>query len=167
VNPGFLKYRKSVAEGGDFATLEWRDGEPGGATVISSDGREYIDLLGGFGIYVAGHGHPVIVGAVKAQLEKQALHSQELLDPLRAYCAALLAKTMPGDLKYSFFVNSGAEAVEAVRGGQSGATRGRRARSTARRTRPSRSASSSPWRRPAAATSSASSARSTARPSAL
>ena len=32
VNGGFLKYRKSVAN--DFAAIEWRDGEPGGATML-------------------------------------------------------------------------------------------------------------------------------------
>lgn len=39
--------------------------------------------------------------------------TQELLDPLRAYCAHLLAKVTPGNLRYSFFCNSGTEAVEA------------------------------------------------------
>ena len=41
INPGFLKYRKSVAD--DYAALEWRDGTPGGATLIDAAGREYID----------------------------------------------------------------------------------------------------------------------------
>ena len=73
----------------------------------------YIDCLGGYGIYNVGHRHPVVVSAVRAQLRKQALHSQELLDPLRSYCAHLLAKITPGELKYVFFGNSGTEAVEA------------------------------------------------------
>lgn len=113
VNPSFLAYRKSVAEGRDFAAIEWTDGEPGGATVKDAHGKEYIDCLGGYGIYNVGHSHPKVVAAVQAQLAKQPLHSQELLDPLRAYAAALLAAVTPGDLKYSFFINSGAEAVEA------------------------------------------------------
>eukprot|EP01126_Amoeba_proteus_P029242 TRINITY_DN2882_c0_g1_i5.p1 TRINITY_DN2882_c0_g1~~TRINITY_DN2882_c0_g1_i5.p1 ORF type:complete len:473 (-),score=89.02 TRINITY_DN2882_c0_g1_i5:159-1517(-) len=111
INPGFLTYRKSVAD--DFAALEWRDGEPGGSVFVSLTGKEYLDCLGGFGIFSTGHRHPKIVAAVKAQLEKQALHSQELLDPLRTYCAHLLAMIAPGDLKYSFFTNSGTESVEA------------------------------------------------------
>lgn len=59
---------------------------------------------------------------MEAQLAKQPLHSQELLDPLRAYAAALLARTLPGAgdpdsdpekaLRFSFFTNSGAESVE-------------------------------------------------------
>jgi len=111
VNPGFLDYRKSVAE--DFTAVEWRDGPPGGSVFISVTGEEYIDCLGGFGIYNTGHRHPRVVAAVKAQLEKQALHSQELLDPLRAYAAHLVTRIAPGDLKYAFFTNSGTESVEA------------------------------------------------------
>lgn len=111
VNPAFLTYRKSVAD--DFAACEWRDGRPGGCTLIDSRGQEYIDCLGGFGIFNVGRSHPTVVGAVQRQLAKQPLHSQELLDPLRAYAAALLAKTLPGDLRYAFFTNSGTESVEA------------------------------------------------------
>lgn len=110
INPGFLKYRKSVAD--DFAAIEWRDGAPGSATLIDARGKKYIDLLCGFSIFNCGRSHPVIVEAVRAQLAKQALHSQELLDPLRAYCGAALAKTLPGDLQYAFFTNSGTESVE-------------------------------------------------------
>lgn len=50
--------------------------------------------------------------AVSDQLERQALHSQELLDPLRGYLAKLLAQITPGNLKYAFFTNSGTESVE-------------------------------------------------------
>ncbi len=50
--------------------------------------------------------------AVKDQLRRQALHSQELLDPLRGYLAKILAELTPGNLKYAFFTNSGTESVE-------------------------------------------------------
>ncbi len=78
------------------------------------NGREYIDCLGGFGIFNVGHRHPKVMSAVRAQLERQALHSQDLLDPLRAMLAKTLALLTPGDLKYSFFSNSGTESVEAA-----------------------------------------------------
>jgi putrescine aminotransferase len=54
------------------------------------------------------------MSAVRAQLERQALHSQDLLDPLRAMLAKTLAMLTPGNLKYSFFSNSGTESVEAA-----------------------------------------------------
>ena len=107
VSPGWLKYRKSVST--DSTTLEWRDH---GAICESLDGKQFIDCLGGFGVFTFGHHNPEIINTVKAQLDHQALHSQELLDPLRGYLARTLAAITPGDLQHSFFTNGGAEAVE-------------------------------------------------------
>ncbi|WP_209123632.1 putrescine aminotransferase [Alkalihalobacillus sp. BA299] len=111
VNPGFLEYRKSVTKDTQFASVEWSDS---GSCFKDVHGKEYIDCLGGFGIYNVGHRNPKVVKAVTDQLKRQALHSQDLLDPLRAMLAKILAEITPGDLKYSFFVNSGTESVEAA-----------------------------------------------------
>ena len=108
-NSGFIEYRKSVAEAGDFAAVEWMGR---GATFKDALGREFIDCLGGFGVFNLGWAHPTVVGAVQAQLEKSPLPTQELLDPLRGMLAHLLAEITPGDIQYSFFVSSGTEAVE-------------------------------------------------------
>lgn len=107
VSPGWLKYRKSVST--NSATVEWRDHD---SICEGLYGEEFIDCLGGFGIYTCGHRNPEIIDTVKAQLEHQALHSQELLDPLRGYLAKAVADITPGDLQYCFFTNGGAEAVE-------------------------------------------------------
>jgi putrescine aminotransferase len=107
VNPGFLKYRKSVSS--DYTAVEWSDS---GSTFTDIHGKVFIDCLGGYGIYNVGHRHPRVVKAVINQLKRQALHSQELLDPLRAMLAKLLAMITPGDLQYCFFTNSGTESVE-------------------------------------------------------
>jgi len=112
VNPGFLEYRKSVTLGGQFASVEWRDS--GLNSFVDVNGKEYLDCLGGFGIYNVGHRHPKVLKAVMDQMSRQALHSQDLLDPLRAILAKMLADLTPGDLKYSFFTNSGTESVEAA-----------------------------------------------------
>jgi putrescine aminotransferase len=108
-NSGFIEYRKSVAEAGDYAAVEWTGR---GATFKDVLGREYIDCLGGFGLFNLGWAHPKVVGAVQAQLQKSPLPTQELLDPLRGMLAHLLAEITPGDIQYSFFVSSGTEAVE-------------------------------------------------------
>jgi putrescine aminotransferase len=108
VNEGFLQYRKSVST--DYTSVEWRDE---GAVFYDINGKEYIDCLGGFGIYVTGHRHPKVLKAVRDQLDKQAIHSQELIDPLRTYLAHLVAQVTPGDLQFSFFTNSGTESIEA------------------------------------------------------
>jgi putrescine aminotransferase len=75
-------------------------------------GTRFIDCLGGYGVYTAGHRNPEIVKAVEAQLSRYALHSQELVDPLRGYLAQLVAMITPGDMQYAFFCSGGAEAVE-------------------------------------------------------
>lgn len=107
VSPGWLKYRKSVST--NSAVLEWKDHD---GVCEGLYGEEFIDCLGGFGIYTCGHRNAYILDTVKAQLEHQALHSQELLDPLRGYLAKAVADITPGDLEKCFFTNGGAEAVE-------------------------------------------------------
>ncbi len=107
VNEGFLQYRKSVST--DYTAVEWQDE---GAVFHDINGKEFLDILGGYGIYVAGHRHPKILKAVRDQLDRQAIHSQELIDPLRTYLAHLVALITPGDLQYAFLTNSGTESVE-------------------------------------------------------
>lgn len=111
LNPGILAARKSVTESGDEAAVEWW-GE--GSILEDASGRRYIDCLGGYGIYNLGIRHPEVVAAVQAQLARSPLHSQELLDPLRALFASVLARITPAGLTRVFFCNSGAEAVEAA-----------------------------------------------------
>jgi putrescine aminotransferase len=109
VNRGFLSYRKSVTEAGQFAALEW-SGQ--GAMLQDLLGREYIDCLGGYGIFSAGINHPRIVKAVLDQMGRMALNSQELLEPWRAGLARLLAAITPGELGCCFFISNGTDAIE-------------------------------------------------------
>ncbi len=90
--------------------VEWADAGPN--TYRDVTGRTYLDCLGGFGIFNVGHRNPKVVKAVSDQLRRQPLHSQDLLDPLRAMLAKALAMLTPEGLEYSFFCNSGTEAVE-------------------------------------------------------
>lgn len=109
LNPGFLEYRKSVST--DYTALEWEDR---GAAFMDINGHEFIDCLGGYGMFNCGHRHPKIMKALADQLNRQALSSQELLDPFRGKLAEILAEATPGDLQYAFFTNSGTESVEAT-----------------------------------------------------
>jgi putrescine aminotransferase len=108
-NRGFLEYRKSVTEAGEYAAVEW-SGK--GSYFEDVTGRRFIDCLGGYGIYSAGINHPKIVRAVKSQLERMPLSSQELLDPLRGALAELLGELAPGELQDCFFISNGTDAVE-------------------------------------------------------
>mgnify|MGYP001092074034 FL=1 len=108
-NRGWLDYRKSVTEAGDWASVEWT-----GSGAIFRDvlGREYIDCLGGYGMMDLGWSHPDVVDTVRSQLSRTPMPSQELIDPLRGVLARILAMITPGDIKYSFFAASGTEAIE-------------------------------------------------------
>jgi len=108
-NKGWLDYRKSVTESGDWASVEWNGS---GAIFRDALGREYIDCLGGYGLFDLGWSHPEVIDTVRAQLNRTPMPSQELIDPLRGVLARLLAQITPGDIKYSFFSGGGTEAVE-------------------------------------------------------
>ncbi len=108
-NKGWVDYRKSVTEAGDYAGTEWRGN---GIFYYDVFGNEYIDCLGGYGALDLGWSHPEVVEAVRAQAGKSGIPSQELMDPLRGVLARLLASITPGDIDHAFFVNSGTETIE-------------------------------------------------------
>ena len=85
-----------------------------GAVVTDADGNRLIDFGGGIGVVNTGHRHPAIVAAVRAQLDRFA----HVCFPVSTYepyveLAERLNRLTPGTHeKRTFFVNSGAEAVE-------------------------------------------------------
>lgn len=95
-----------VVEG---AVVEWQ-GE--GCLLRDIHGREFIDCLGGFGIFALGHRHPKVIAAVKAQMDRLALHSQWMMNPVAADAARRLAEITPGNLRKTFWCSTGTEAVE-------------------------------------------------------
>jgi putrescine aminotransferase len=91
------------------AVIEWQ-GE--GCLLRDINGREFIDCLGGFGIFALGHRHPKVIAAVKAQMDRLALHSQWMMNPVAADAARRLAEITPGSLRKTFWCSTGTEAVE-------------------------------------------------------
>ena len=83
-----------------------------GAIISDIEGNDYIDCLGGYGVFSLGHANEEIVDAVYAQLRQLPLSSKTFLNKPLADLAEQLAHLTPGNLQYSFFCNSGAEAVE-------------------------------------------------------
>lgn len=83
-----------------------------GTTIWDHAGKAYLDFAGGYGVFTLGHSHPRVVAAVKAQLDLMALSGKTMFDPLAGRLARALAEIAPGDLRLSFFTNSGTEAVE-------------------------------------------------------
>lgn len=84
-----------------------------GCKVVGADGNEYLDCFSGIAVTNAGHGHPNVVAAAKAQMEKL-VHccTYVYYNPRAGELARRLAEITPGALKKSFLGNSGAEAVE-------------------------------------------------------
>lgn len=84
-----------------------------GAVILDDAGREYIDCYSGIAVVNAGHGHPAVRAAAKAQIDRL-IHCQSYtyyVDVV-ADLAQRLAESTPGRLTKTFFSNSGAEAVE-------------------------------------------------------
>ena len=85
-----------------------------GPWVTDVDGNRFLDLGSGIGVTTIGHGNAAATAAAAAQL-KQVTHTLFTVTPYEGYVrlAELLAEKTPGTHeKRSFFVNSGAEAVE-------------------------------------------------------
>ena len=108
-NAYLRRFPKTKDRDRDRALVEW-SGE--GSVIRNIYGDEYIDCLGGYGIFSLGHRHPEVVRAVKDQIDRMPLHSQYLVNPITAEAGRRLAEVAPGDLKRTFFCNSGTEAVE-------------------------------------------------------
>jgi len=83
-----------------------------GMTLTDVEGNEWLDFLGGLGVFSLGHRHPKVVAAVRDQLERLPLTIPIFFNRQQAELAELLASVLPGRLQYSFFCSSGTEAVE-------------------------------------------------------
>ncbi len=85
-----------------------------GATFEDLDGNRFIDLCGGIGCINVGHRNPRVVAAIRRQLDAF-LHMCFQVTGYESYVelAEKLNALTPGNFpKKTFFVNSGAEAVE-------------------------------------------------------
>lgn len=95
-----------------FMGLASVEGSAQGWIIKDSEGKEFIDCLGGYGMFAVGHRHPKVIAAVKAALDTIPMSGKILFNRPMADLAEALAEITPGNLQYSFFVNSGTEAVE-------------------------------------------------------
>ncbi|CDO06310.1 acetylornithine transaminase [Mycolicibacterium cosmeticum] len=82
-----------------------------GAVVTDTDGKSYLDLLGGIAVNVLGHRHPAVIEAVTTQLDTLG-HTSNLYatEPGIALAEKLVGHL--GQPARAFFCNSGTEANE-------------------------------------------------------
>jgi len=83
-----------------------------GLYVWDVEGNRYLDFFGGILTTSVGHNHPKVVGAIAEQAGKL-IHSSTLYPhENHVNLAEKIAEITPGDLKTSYFTNSGSEANE-------------------------------------------------------
>ncbi len=83
-----------------------------GCWLWDTQGRRYLDGLGGIAVNTLGHAHPKLVPALQAQIGRL-IHSSNYYEvPLQEQLAAKLCEL--SDLEAAFFCNSGLEANEAA-----------------------------------------------------
>jgi ornithine--oxo-acid transaminase len=96
----------------NYSPLEVVIATGSGATVTDTDGRPYLDFLAAYSATNFGHGHPALVAAAKAQLDRVTLTSRafhhDQLGPFATALAELIGKEMVLPM------NTGAEAVESA-----------------------------------------------------
>ena len=86
-----------------------------GVRLTDSEGREYIDASGGAAVSCLGHGHPDILAAMHAQIDKLAYaHTSFFTTEVAEELAANLIRQAPAGTSHAYFVSGGSEGVEAA-----------------------------------------------------
>ena len=86
-----------------------------GVHIYTNDGKKILDFTGGLGVLGLGHNHQKILDArIKFQQENKMEVHKIVFSNYMAVLSKNIATLLPGNLNKSFFLNSGAEAVEAA-----------------------------------------------------
>nr|WP_264789649.1 aspartate aminotransferase family protein [Aureispira anguillae] len=85
-----------------------------GVCLYDKNGKEYIDLIAGISVSNLGHNNKEVLKAIQEQSNKYLhtlVYGEFILSP-QVQLANLLQQNLPSELDCTYFVNSGAEAVE-------------------------------------------------------
>lgn len=82
------------------------------AVLIDSEGNEYIDCTGNYGVAIVGHCHPKVVEAICTQSERLISCHGTFYNPARSKFLEKLVSITPSNLDTVFLSNSGAESIE-------------------------------------------------------
>jgi acetylornithine/N-succinyldiaminopimelate aminotransferase len=87
-----------------------------GGSVWDSDDKLDVDFTSGWGVTCLVHSHPIITAALVTQSAKimQSPNAVFTYSPARASALLELTKVLPKNMDKSYFVNSGAEAIDAA-----------------------------------------------------
>ncbi len=85
-----------------------------GIVIVDSGGREYLDASGGAAVSCLGHGHPDVVAAMHAQIDRLAYaHTSFFTTEVAESLADHLIAHAPSGMSQVYFVSGGSEAIEA------------------------------------------------------
>ena len=85
-----------------------------GATIWDTEGKEYIDCMGGYGVAIIGHCNKDVINAITLQMNKLMVCHMSTYNDSRLQFLSKLNSIAPENLSRIFFSNSGAESVEAA-----------------------------------------------------
>jgi adenosylmethionine-8-amino-7-oxononanoate aminotransferase len=86
-----------------------------GVRLTDSDGKEYIDASGGAAVSCLGHGHPDVIAAMHAQIDRLAYaHTSFFTTEVAEALAENLIRQAPAGTSHAYFVSGGSEGVEAA-----------------------------------------------------
>jgi adenosylmethionine-8-amino-7-oxononanoate aminotransferase len=86
-----------------------------GCTITDTDGRTYIDASGGAAVSCLGHGHPDVIAAMHAQIDRIAYaHTSFFTTEVAEALADDLVRHAPAGISHAYFVSGGSEAIEAA-----------------------------------------------------
>jgi adenosylmethionine-8-amino-7-oxononanoate aminotransferase len=86
-----------------------------GIEVSDSAGRRYIDASGGAAVSCLGHGHPDVIAAMHAQIDRIAYaHTSFFTTEVAERLADAMVESAPNGLDYVYLVSGGSEAMEAA-----------------------------------------------------
>ena len=86
-----------------------------GVEIFDRDGRAYIDASGGAAVSCLGHGHPDVLAAMHAQIDRLAYaHTSFFTTEVAEALADRLIAGAPAGMSHAYFVSGGSEAMEAA-----------------------------------------------------
>lgn len=86
-----------------------------GVYLTDAQGRNYLDASGGAAVSCLGHGHPDVLAAMHAQIDKLAYaHTSFFTTEVAEELADKLIQTAPHGTSHVYFVSGGSEAMEAA-----------------------------------------------------
>jgi acetylornithine aminotransferase len=85
-----------------------------GSFIYTTDGKSYLDFVAGVSACGLGHRHPLVIQAIKDQLDKYMhvmVYGEYIQSPAVEF-TKLLAQYLPEPLSQTYLVNSGTEAID-------------------------------------------------------